>query len=200
MGFLRPTRSRERGPCAGFLLLIWAAALLLVPAAGKGVYAQAQADEYSVKAAFLFHFVQLVQWPEDAFDSPTKPLDLCTLNADPFHGRLEAAMAGKVIGSRTIQVRHLKRFEDVRSCNVLFVPDQELRYFTEILSQVSATSILTVGDSDQFVEQGGMIGFCRESNKIRFNVNQKAAEGARLKISSRLLMLAKNVSGSEGRK
>jgi hypothetical protein len=58
--------------------------------------AQSKADEYEVKAAFLFHFAQLVEWP-DAPDESGSSLLLCTLGDDPFHGGLESTVEGKQI-------------------------------------------------------------------------------------------------------
>ena len=40
-----------------------------------------------------------------------------------------------------------------------------------------------------------MIGFCLEENKIRFEINLETAQKAKLRISSRLLALAKTVIG-----
>ena len=57
--------------------------------------------------------------------------------------------------------------------------------------------MLTVGESEHFVQDGGMIGFLLEENKIRFEINLEAAEHAKLKLSSRLLALAKRVLGGQ---
>lgn len=57
--------------------------------------------------------------------------------------------------------------------------------------------VLTVGERDNFAQDGGMIGFCLEQNKIRFEINLDAAERAKLRISSRLLALAKTVIGGQ---
>ena len=157
---------------------------------------QAQADEYQVKAAFLFHFAQLVDWPSSAFTANNNALVLCTYGDDPFHGELEKMIQGKQIGSRSIQVKHLKQTEDVHSCQIVFVSKGVSKYVPALLTNVGDAPIMTIGETGNFVEYGGVIGFCMDEDKIRFEVNLQSAERSKLKISSRLLLLAKTVVGS----
>jgi uncharacterized protein DUF4154 len=160
--------------------------------------AQFAADEYQVKAAFLFHFVQLVEWPADSLGSETSPATLCIFGEDPFQGDLEATLAGKTLGTRPLRVRHLKPAEDFHGCQVLFVGKHDTARLSRLLAELKDGPILTVGESDGFVQQGGMIGFFLVDNKVRFEINLQAAERAKLKISSRLLLLAKSVVGNRG--
>jgi hypothetical protein len=157
---------------------------------------QSQAREYRVKAAFLFHFVQLVEWPAGTMGNEINPVTLCTIGEDPFHGDLEATLAGKIVGGRLLRVRHLKAGEDFQRCHVLFVSRHDAARLGPLLQGLKDGPILTVGESDGFVQQGGMIGFCLVDNKVRFEINLEAAERAKLKISSRLLLLAKTVVGN----
>jgi len=64
------------------------------------------------------------------------------------------------------------------------------------MASASGNAVLTVGESEHFVQEGGIIGFCLEQNKIRFEINLEAAEKAKLKISAKLLALAKTVIGN----
>jgi hypothetical protein len=160
--------------------------------------AQSQASEYHVKAAFLFHFVQLVEWPAGSLGNEMNPVTLCTIGEDPFHGDLDGTLAGKSVGTRPLRVRHLKPAEDVQGCQVLFVSKTDSARLGRLLEELKDGPILTVGESDGFVQQGGMIGFLLVENKVRFEINLEAAERAKLKISSRLLLLAKAVVGNHG--
>jgi uncharacterized protein DUF4154 len=170
------------------------AALILACLAG----AQTPASrEYEVKAAFLFHFAQFVEWPEETFKDPTSPLIYCTIGEDPFHGSLDAALNEKTIGTRSFRVMHFKQPQEFRGCQVLFIGAGEKKLLPTILAGVRGDSLLTVGESEHFVQEGGMIGFSLEENKIRFEVNLEAAQKAKLRISSRLLVLAKNVVGGQ---
>jgi hypothetical protein len=161
------------------------------PVLGQG----SAAGEYEVKAAFLYHFSQFVDWPQESFKDAKSPLTYCTVGEDPFHGALDASLSGKTIGARPFRVQHLKQPQDIRGCQILFVGAGEKKLVPSVLTSLQGNPVLTVGESEQFVQEGGMIGFLFEENKIRFEINLEAAEHAKLKMSSRLLALAKTVIG-----
>jgi uncharacterized protein DUF4154 len=155
--------------------------------------AQAKAEEYHVKAGFLFHFAQLVDWPAGAGGG--SDFVLCTLGDDPFEGQLETTLDGKAIGARPIHILHLKRSQEVRSCQVLFISNSEDQHLPKILGDLGTSAVMTVGEAADFIERGGMIRFVLDQDKVRFEINLKAADPTGLKFSSRLLLLAKNVFG-----
>lgn len=159
--------------------------------------ANSTAEEYSVKAAFLFHFAQFVEWPEGTFAEADTPLTYCTIGEDPFQGSLDAALKRKTIGAQSFRVLHFKQPQEIQGCQVLFIGAGEKKSLAEILARVRTNAVLTVGESEHFVQDGGMIGFVLEENKVRFEINLEPAQKAKLKISSRLLALAKNVIGGQ---
>ncbi|MGB6684559.1 MAG: YfiR family protein, partial [Candidatus Acidiferrum sp.] len=174
------------------------AALVGVLTIGSARWAWAQANassEYQVKAAFLFHFAQFVEWPQVAFKDAAAPLTYCTVGEDFFHGALDASLTGKTIDGRPIRVRHFKQAREIQGCQVLFIGAQQKQFVFATLANLNGSPVLTVGESEQFVQEGGMIGFLLEDNKVRFEINLSAAEHAKLKISARLLELAKTVIG-----
>jgi hypothetical protein len=152
-------------------------------------------SEYQIKAAFLFHFSQFIEWPEGTFTEASSPLTYCTIGEDPFHGALEASLSGKTSGSRPFRVMHFQQPQETRNCQILFIGEGGKKLLPTVLTSLKDNSVLTVGESEHFVEGGGMIGFLLEDNKIRFEINLEAAEHAKLKMSSRLLALAKTVTG-----
>jgi len=160
------------------------------------VQAQAKAEEYHVKAGFLFHFAQLVDWP--AGTGGGSDFVLCTLGDDPFEGQLETTLDGKAIGARPIHILHLKQSQEGRSCQVLFISNNEDQHLPKILGDLGSSAVMTVGEAADFIERGGMIRFVLEQDKVRFEINLKAADPTGLKFSSRLLLLAKNVFGKQG--
>ena len=174
-------------------------ALAFHACSGKA-WAQSAVDEYHVKAAFLFHFAQLVEWPSDSPNLGGNSLLLCTLGDDPFHGELDNTVAGKQIGSRILRIRHLGNFPDTHDCNLLFISKGEGDRIPALLESLRNAPVLTVGDADGFLAAGGMIRLFLDGNKVRFEINRQAAETARLRFSSQLLLLAKNVVGGNGRK
>jgi hypothetical protein len=151
--------------------------------------------EYEVKAAFLFHFAQFVDWPDGTFPEADSPLVYCTIGADPFHGALEASLMGKKMGGHGFQVRHARQMNEIQGCHVLFIGEGEKGQLPSVLANMKGSPVLTVGESERFVKDGGMIGFCLEENKVRFEINLESAEKAQLRISAKLLALAKTVIG-----
>jgi hypothetical protein len=143
--------------------------------------------EYQVKAAFLYNFVKFVEWP---VNSPqTGPLVICVLGKDPFDGELERATEGKTVNGRPLIVRRLNDPAAVRSCQVLFVSSSELGRMPEVMRKLAGLSVLTVSDIDGFSDLGGIITFLMDGQRVRFRINQGAAERASLRISSKLLQL-----------
>jgi hypothetical protein len=173
-------------------LVIWLAAVSSTP----GLWQSSGSGEYAVKAAFLFHFAQFVEWPAGSFKDGNSPLTYCTLGEDPFSGALDQSLSGKTIGTRALRVQHFKLPQEAQGCQVLFLGASETKKLSEVLASVSGRAILTVGETDHFAADGGVIGFCVEANKIRFEINLESAEKANLKISARLLALAKTVIGN----
>jgi hypothetical protein len=197
------TRKRRTGSlqaaqrCVQFCALALAA--LLFPAAVIPSWAQASpSDEYQIKAAFLFHFAQFVEWPTGAFKGGNGALTYCTVGGDPFRGALDDSLRAKVIGERGIRVEHLKQLDAVHDCQILFIGAAQSKNAASILASVKGDPVLTVGETPHFAEDGGMIGFCLEGNKIRFEINAGAVSAAKLKMSARLLTLAKTVIGTAG--
>lgn len=160
--------------------------------------ASAQANpssEYAVKAAFLFHFAQFAEWPASAFKDPNAPLTFCTFGEDPFRGVLDESVNGKTVDNRAIRVTHVHEIDETHACQILFFGAGERKRMPALLERLKDSPVLTVGESEHFAHEGGMIGFFIENNKIRFEINLQAAGRARLKISARLLALAKTVIG-----
>jgi YfiR/HmsC-like len=161
---------------------------LLVPA---GSHAQdSQLTESKLKAAFLFNFAKYVEWPPDAFASPTTPITIGLLGDNPIAGDLETIVRDRTIDDRHIVVKAVQSVIEATNCQVLFVGNLEKEKVPQFLSGLGAARVLTVGDTEQFLEMGGMINFVKEGNKIRFQINEPAAKRAGLKVSSKLLSLA----------
>ncbi len=157
--------------------------------------AQSTDEEYRVKAAFIFHFAQLVDWPSETRTGAANSLFLCTIGDDPFQGALESTVAGKAIGDRILRVLHLKQADDMQACQVLFLGKAQSKRIPMLLAKLDNAPILTVGEGRGFLSAGGMICFLLEDNNVRFGINLDAAAAAKLKIGSRLLILAQTVIG-----
>ena len=174
--------------------LLLAAALL---AASPGPFARAEdlhVEEYKVKAAFLYNFVKFVEWPDAAFEDASAPFVLAVVGSDPF-GRHLDDLQGKTVKGRPIVVRRAASLQALGSFHVLFVPSAGTPDLESVLPAAEAMGALTVGDGPGFRARGGMIELVRDGDRVGFEVNLDAARRAGLTISSKLLTLAKLVSG-----
>ena len=162
-----------------------------------GVVAQAQsATEYQVKAAYLFNFAKFVDWPADSFPTADSPLLICVLGQDPFGHDFEQLISDKTVNGHRIEVAHPEGVVQARACQIVFLGLNE-KQVQATLQGLRGANILTVGDAAGFAKMGGVIGFVLDDHRVRFEINQKAAEQAHLKLSARLLTVAKAVVAGE---
>ncbi|MEP6664609.1 MAG: YfiR family protein, partial [Verrucomicrobiota bacterium] len=138
--------------------------------------AQTPSEEYKLKAVFLFNFVQYVDWPDSKFSAPDSPIVIGVLGANPFGEVLEETVANETVKKRKIVVEHYRSVKEIKDCQVLFISASESRKLYSTLARLKNRNILTVSDIDLFSEDGGMIGFMTENNKIRFQINQEVAK------------------------
>jgi len=174
----------------------WLVGLLLAlfPAAPTAVAATSPASvplpEYQVKAVFLFNFAQFVDWPAKAFPDASAPLIIGVLGDDPFGAYLDELVRNEKIGDRPLIVRRFKRAQEITECHILFVSRTPAGQFDRIAADLRERSVLTVGDTENFSRQGGMVRFATENGKIHLRINVESAKASGLTISSKLLRWA----------
>lgn len=149
-------------------------------------------DEYQVKAAFLYNFAKFVEWPSQAFQSPSQPFSICVLGANPFGGELDRAVKDKVVEGRPVNVLQVSNIAP-RQCHIVFVSSDEEKKFLAALPRFQGLALLTVGDGEGFAKHGGVMNFKLERGRVHFQINQEAARQQHLHISSKLLGLAELV-------
>jgi hypothetical protein len=186
---LTPPRVERMPSRRRFLWVLGVVMLLLT-----GTRAQSPAaGEYQVKAAFLYNFAKFVEWPPSSFSDASAPLQICVFGRDPFGKELRNIASEKTVNGRKLEVNQVVDLQLAKTCHILFIASSETGQMKRILENLRGTNALTVGDTKGFTDQGGMINFVLESNRVQFEVNRKAAEEAGLKISSKLLSVAKVV-------
>jgi hypothetical protein len=158
----------------------------------KGAIANSTPSEYQVKAAFLYNFGRFVSWPAGTFSHSSSPFIIGVVGQDPFGASLEKAVSGKTMSNRPIVIRRFRRVSDIEQCHVLFISDSERERLAKVLDRAEGRATLTVSEIEGFTARGGMINFVVESKKVRFDINAAAAERVRLRISAKLLQLARN--------
>jgi hypothetical protein len=142
--------------------------------------------EYQVKAAFLLNFLRYVEWPAAAVGEG--PLTLCIAGRNPFGNALEETVRGERIAGRPITTRVI--LEPEPGCHAMFVAQGAATQAYLRASQ--GMPVLTVGEVSDFIAQGGIINLLLDGANVRFEIDQQGAERAGLRISSRLLRLARS--------
>ncbi len=168
-------------------------AILVSSVFGQGSVSDLPFSEYEIKAGFLYNFCLFVDWPAEAFAADSTILRIGILGTDRFKTKLKRVVAGKTIRNKKLVVSTYRSIDEVHNCHVLFISRSETKRLRYILGKIGTASILTIGESHNFVESGGMIELFNKNRKVRFNINQIAARQAGLRISARLLNLAENL-------
>ncbi len=177
----------------------WLIAGLVVGTLICGVAAaqSGEPNEYEVKAAFLFNFTKFVEWPDASFSDPQAPILLGIIGDDPFGGSLTSIIAGQKVDGRTIVIQRHRYGDDLRHCHILFVSASERSHVAQILASVQTAGVMTVSDIDGFAEAGGLMQFVLEENRVRFVVNLDVAKQSKLRVSAKLLALARVVHSAQ---
>lgn len=197
MGILKRTR-HYLGPAlhtrtAVFFVAASFAGLLVCSALSP----QSDPSEDQVKAAFLFNFTKFVEWPDGSFETPQAPLVVGIIGDDPIDEDLERMVAGQKVQGRSLVIRRERWGGDLRRCQVLFVSASEHQHSSRILESVQSAGVLTVSDMEGFAEAGGVIELVVEQKRVRFIVNLDAATQDRLRLSAKLLALARVIGHSQ---
>jgi hypothetical protein len=187
-----------RQVCMSVPTLILLSAVLLASGSLKPACAQPATEEYRVKAAFLFHFAQLVDWPAGALNAGDQSINLCVFDDEPSLRELQSTLEGKSVGTQMLHVRLLSQPQGTQGCNILFLSRDEGQRQAAVLRSLHGRPVLTVGETDSFLSDGGMIRLRLDQDKIRFDINVGCADASHLKISSRLLLLAASVTLGSG--
>jgi hypothetical protein len=147
-------------------------------------------SEYQLKAVFLFNFAKFVEWPPQASGDTHDPFIICVLGDNPFGPSLDDVVSGKTVANRPISIREVSSPQQSQKCRILFISASERKRTRAILDALKGFSVLTVGDTEDFVANGGIVRFKVKDARVRIEIDAEAAERANLRISSKLLSLA----------
>jgi hypothetical protein len=150
------------------------------------------ATEHEVKAAFLFNFLKFVEWPGSVASSNT-PIVIGVVGESPLREALPKILDGQTVKGRSIRMVSLRPGDPIDECQLLFVAHGTNEETEEVLKAAKGKPILTVGESPEFLPQGGMINFVVMDQKVRFEINTAALDAAGLRADSRLLAVARRV-------
>jgi hypothetical protein len=189
-------------------MVAWLAGIVLATASDAAD--PSHQEEYGIKAAFLYNFAQFVDWPARKGSDNNDTIVIGILGKDPFGNAFEPVL-GKRIHGRKLVVKNFKGISAMRTkegidevqfaqeatlwrrCHLMFLCSSEVAEKERIFKSLEGYSVLTVGETEKFVDLGGMIGFIPNEEKTRFEVNLEASKKENLTISASVLRLAKRV-------
>ena len=151
--------------------------------------AQTVSREYHIKAVLLYNIVQFTEWPTNSVSS-TNTITIGIMGTDPFGAAIDEAVRGQKKEGRALVVHRVEKIEDATNCHALFISKSESARLPQILTALRGRPVLTVGETEDFAQRGGMIQFTTEKNRIRLRINVNTAQAVSLIISSKLLRLA----------
>lgn len=153
--------------------------------------AQPTAPEYEIKATLLAKLTQYIEWPASTFSKPDQPIIIGILGEDVFGSSIDASLRAFKVGGRLVQAHRLRRVEEAKGCQLLYISPSENGKLKSILAALNGQPILTVGDHENFLKLGGALRFLRNGQNIAFNINEDALKDAKLTAHPRLLQLGR---------
>ncbi|MFO1351639.1 MAG: YfiR family protein [Gammaproteobacteria bacterium] len=182
----------------GFVRRVWQSAALLLALAHAMPARCETAGAYELMALYTYNFAKFTTWPARGQAPPDAPLNLCVLGEDPF-GTALTNIEGQRVQNRSLAVKRFPRVALLGDCHIVFVSRSEQWRLDAILNNLAALPILTVSDIPDFSKRGGMITLVLADQKLRFDINAAAVERSGLKLSSKLLELARIVDAGGAR-
>jgi hypothetical protein len=146
--------------------------------------------ENDIKATFLYNFTKFIEWPPA---QGAEPFRLCVLADPEFTRAVDRIIAGESVDGRPLERTEPHSGDDARRCGILYVGRAHGPRAAPLVAAVRQHPVLTVGDSEHFIEQGGVIQFVLQNNRVRFDVSAAAAQRSGLQVSSKLLRVARQV-------
>lgn len=154
-------------------------------------FAQDKNIEYKIKAGYLYNFTKFISWPED--DSET--FNLCIVGEDPF-GSIINPIEKRTVKNKPIRLHRFKSINKAIHCHLLYFSGSAEKLkkadisSSKVLTINSRSASLTVGESNQFIQAGGMISFFLSGGKIKLRINLTSLKESGLAVSAKLLEVA----------
>jgi len=170
-------------------LLLW----MILGSLAQG--AETGYTEYQVKSLFLLNFTKYVTWPATTYAGTNDPIVIGVYGETNIQAELQKTVANRNANGHPIVVTTYGPNDDLTHCQILFISRVDPEVGTRLLARLKTLPVLTVGETDQFLEQGGIIKFVKREERVRLEISLEAAQAAQLQISSKLLSVADTVKG-----
>ena len=163
------------------------------PARANVTQASPPPSQAEIRAALVFNFSKFAEWPTISYADSGSPLTVCFLGADDVRAAFQGISAGKAVNGRFVEVRTVKSVGDARGCHVVYMDSPNNGVVLDVLKYARQGNELAIGTTENFLADGGMIRLQVENNRMRFDVNVGAVGRTKIKLSSKLLALARSV-------
>jgi hypothetical protein len=182
---------------AGSVVCLLVAGVSLTIGTSVTIAAEDAPLDFQVKAAFLVNFPKYVDWPSAVLAETNTPITVAIFGDDNVAGEFDNMIqGGRTVSGRPVRLKRITKEDQIGAdCQIVFIASSERQRVPAILEKVKGTGILTVGENEDFLQQGGIVNLVHRDRKIRLQINLDAAREAHLKISTRLLVAADMVKG-----
>lgn len=153
--------------------------------------AQLKDREQETKALYIFNFTRFIEWPDETFREPASPVIIGVIGDPNIYKHVETVIKKEKISHRPIIIQHYVSPEQIKSCHFLYIGISDPDLVKSILDNKLYGSAITISDEPNFLRWGGAIRFYKEQEKLRFEINKESSKKSNVKISSKLLNLAK---------
>jgi YfiR/HmsC-like len=156
--------------------------------------AYSQTSIYVLKAVYLEKFSRFVTWPEEcSMDDSEKPFVISVIGKTPLYKNLEQIYSMQKINNKKVEIRKINNLYEIKNSHILVIAESEKRNLLNILALTEKLPVLTVSESPNFANEGVLINFFEERNKLKFEVNETAVIKSPLQMSFYLMNSAKIV-------
>ncbi|MEQ1544325.1 YfiR family protein [Methyloglobulus sp.] len=146
----------------------------------------------TLSVAYLYNFMKLSEWPTE---TKTNELTLCITQEGDLAKELDS-LAGKEAQNHTLIIKRLVQGDDANECQLLFLPSEEKPLRIQAwINTLKDVPVLTVSDLEGFLDQGGMIALVNDGVRLQFEVDLERVEHTGIKLSSKMLQIAREVRG-----
>ncbi|HXP59960.1 MAG TPA: YfiR family protein [Dongiaceae bacterium] len=171
--------------------LRWMLLLALLPGLRSAGETDTGPTEYQVKAVFLFNFAKFIEWPAAKLGGPDSPLVIGIIGDNPFGTLLEETIKDQAINGHKLVSRAISTTAEAVACHIVFISRSEKERLRPLLAALKGQPVVTVSELRGFAQDGGMIALVLLNGRVKLEINPAAAGEAGVKLSSKLLSIAR---------
>lgn len=149
------------------------------------VFAQ-QKPTHEIYSMMVYNFMKYIQWP----NSGGGEFVIGIAGNNEMLQTMETWYNGSKMGTRVCVIKRIQTPADVEGCQVVFLDKSKSGDFEAIQDKVKGKSTLLITDKNGLGERGSAINFKVVDSKLKFELNQKVLESAKLKVAGALTSMA----------